>query len=66
MNLADLQEDAQPPIKCMDCDSPAMLSRIPSQKSSKWIHRRCWPCALHFFVATDAELAKSALFGVQL
>ena len=66
MNSPELQEQAYFPIKCLDCDSPAMLNRVPSGKSNKWIHRHCWPCARRFYVGTDAQLAVAALNGVNL
>ena len=44
------------------CQEPAMLERMPHQKSSRHLHKMCFRCACRFHkTSSEAQLAQSAL-----
>ena len=53
---------ANPNGQTPPCDQPAMIERMPNQKSSRHIHRMCFPCACRFHrTSTQAQLVQAAL-----
>lgn len=47
-------------VRCQQCELPAMINQHPNRQSNRWIHRRCWSCAVSYYVGTVRQIADAA------